>query len=288
MAYTFEDFTRAKNASGLAHQFSQYDINTARQHPSFGMSLVSAKQAWPTSNTQQQQQLRDSIEHQRMTLGGYSGGADGSQFLQNNPRQPQINNVLDQIGSFGSFDFGRDAPAYNNQYAAHQRQLLDKILNRPEFSYLKENDPQWASYAKQHRREGERATANALAQASRASGGRPSSFAVNAASQAGDYYASKLNDIIPQLYQQAYNRYLNEFQMKHQNLGAVNNLEQADFQRYLSELGQFNTDRGFAFNNWLTDYNMLNNNLAQLQGQEGTDYQRWLNNINMRTDNQRF
>ena len=336
MAYSYQDFLNSFNGLSpeLQSQFSQYDKDLAQKYPDFGMSLVSAKQAWATSDAATQQQLRDSIEQQRMSLGGYSGGADGSLYLQTNPRQGQINDGIDRIGSFGSFDYGQSAPTfnsqwsgqqeqlmnsllnrpdYNNQYAQHQRDLLDAILNRPEFSYNKEDDPQWASYAKSHRREGERATANALAQASRASGGIPSSYAVTAASQAGDYYAAKLNDIIPQLYQQAYQRYLNEFQMKHQNLGMVNNMEQMDYRKYLddfnmghqnlgalgnlhnqdfmqyqSELGQFNTNREFSYKNYLNDYYMLNNHLSVLQGQDATDYTRYLDSIAQRQEEQRY
>jgi hypothetical protein len=100
--------------------------------------------------------------------------------------------------------------------------MLDRVVNRDPFSYDKNNDPQWAAYSKQYRREGDRARANTLAQASAATGGRPSSFAMTAASQAGDYYAAKLSDKLPELYRQAYERYMNEFQMNRQALGDVN------------------------------------------------------------------
>ncbi|MFU2433092.1 MAG: hypothetical protein ACM678_04450, partial [Clostridiales bacterium] len=147
---------------------------------------------------------------------------------------------------------------------------------RDPFSWSKETDPQYGSYKKTYLREGERATANALAQASAASGGRPSSYAVNAATQAGDYYATKLSDVIPTLYQQAYERYLKDYQMKLSDLNAVNQQEQLDYAKYLDQLGQFNTDRNFDYNNYLGEYNRLQDYLGNLQGQDNTEYNRYL------------
>lgn len=126
-------------------------------------------------------------------------------------------------------------------------------------------------------REGDRATANALGQAAAASGGRPSTAALTAATQAGDYYATQLNDIIPTLYQQAYDRYLNEYNMSLQDLNAVNTQEQLDYTKYLDQLGQFNTDRNFAFNQYLSDFDILQDKLSALQGQDSVDFDRYWN-----------
>lgn len=194
--------------------------------------------------------------------------------------------MLDQINNFGSFSFDQDAPVYNNQYAEQQQALLDAIINRPDFSWSKETDPQWSSYKKSYLREGDRATANALGQAAAASGGRPSTAAVTAATQAGDYYATQLNDIIPTLYKQAYDQYLNEYNMSLQDLNAVNNQEQLDYAKYLDQLGQYNTDRNFAYNQYLSDFDILQNQLASLQGQDSVDYSRWMDRVNLYEQNQ--
>ena len=71
------------------------------------------------------------------------------------------------------------------------------------FEYDPEKDPIFQSYRRTYTREGERAAANALAQASAATGGIPSSYANTAAQEAGNYYAAKLADIIPELRSQA-------------------------------------------------------------------------------------
>lgn len=279
MAYTYDDFVKAANQSGLMGQFSQDDLNLAQKYPEFGLSVLSLKKDYNNAATAEQRLLANQAANElRKSYGNYSGGADGGSFRLESKLNRRADDLLDQIGSFGSFSYD-EAPAYENAFAQQQKDLLDRILNREDFSWSKETDPQWSSYKKSYLREGDRATANALAQASAASGGRPSSFAVNAATQAGDYYATKLNDVIPTLYQQAYERYLDEYNMKLKDLNAVNQQEQLDYAKYLDRLGQFNTDRGFAYQNYADDYDRLRSQLADVQGQDQIDYARYLDEI---------
>lgn len=276
MAYTYDDFVKAANQSGLMGQFSQDDLNLAQKHPEFGLSVLSLKKDYNNATTAEQRILANQAANElRKSYGNYSGGADGGSFRLESKLNRRSDDLLDQLGSFGSFSYG-EAPTYENTFAQQQKDLLDRILNREDFSWSKETDPQWSSYKKSYLREGDRATANALAKASAASGGRPSSYAVNAATQAGDYYATKLNDVIPTLYQQAYERYLDEYNMKLKDLNAINQQEQMDYAKYLDRLGQFNTDRGFAYQNYADDYDRLRSQLADVQGQDQIDYARYL------------
>lgn len=276
MAYTYDDFVKAANQSGLMGQFSQDDLNLAQKYPEFGLSVLSLKKDYNNAATAEQRLLANQAANElRKSYGNYSGGADGGSFRLESKLNRRSDDLLGQIGSFGSFSYD-EAPTYENAFVQQQKDLLDRILNREDFSWSKETDPQWSSYKKSYLREGDRATANALAQASAASGGRPSSYAVNAATQAGDYYATKLNDVIPTLYQQAYERYLDEYNMKLKDLNAVNQQEQLDYAKYLDRLGQFNTDRGFAYQNYADDYDRLRSQLADVQGQDQIDYARYL------------
>lgn len=279
MAYTYDDFVNAANQSGLMGQFSQDDLNLAQKYPEFGLSVLSLKKDYNNATTAEQRLLANQAANElRKSYGNYSGGADGGSFRLESKLNRRSDDLLDQLGSFGSFSYD-EAPTYENTFAQQQKDLLDRILNREDFSWSKETDPQWSSYKKSYLREGDRATANALAKASAASGGRPSSYAVNVATQAGDYYATKLNDVIPTLYQQAYERYLDEYNMKLKDLNAINQQEQLDYAKYLDRLGQFNTDRGFAYQNYADDYDRLRSQLADVQGQDQIDYARYLDEV---------
>lgn len=281
--YTYDDFYRAADAAGMLGQFSDYDLRTAQAHPEFGLSMLSLKKDYANAGTDEQRALIHSAgEELRKSFGSYSGGEDGSQYYAipktsgstiTTIYDQKIDNTLGRLGDYGSFSYG-PAPTYDNAYARQQQALLDEIINRPDFSWSKETDPNWSSYKKSYLREGDRATANALAQASAGTGGRASTAAINAATQAGDYYATKLNDMIPTLYQQAYDRYMQEYQMKLSDLNAVNTQEQLDYNRYLTDLGQYNKDRSQAWDEYLNGYDQLQGYLGSLQGQSSTVYSR--------------
>ena len=78
------------------------------------------------------------------------------------------------------------------------------------FSYDPETDPLYAAYRKQYLREGDRQTRDTLASYAGMTGGVPSTAAVSAAQQAGNYYNAQLTDKIPELYQMYYNQYRQE------------------------------------------------------------------------------
>lgn len=277
-SYTYDDFVKAANQKGLFQEFSQADLQTAQRYPEFGMSILGLKEDIHKATTPEAKLLANEMANQlRSSYGGYTGGKYGADYISDGKIPNQIDSVLDKINGFGSFNFDQERPSYENQYAEQQQALLDAIINRPDFSWSKEDDPQWSSYKKSYLREGDRATADALGQAAAASGGRPSTAALTAATQAGDYYATQLNDIIPTLYQQAYDRYLNEYNMSLQDLNAVNTQEQLDYTKYLDQLGQFNTDRNFAFNQYLSDFDILQDKLSALQGQDSVDFDRYWN-----------
>lgn len=287
--FTYDGFLTAASNAGLLGEFSQADLDTAKKYPEFGYSILGLKQDIHKATTPEAKLLANEAANQlRSSYGGYTGGKYGADYISDGKIPNQIDSVLDQINGFGSFTFDQERPTYENQYAKQQQALLDAIINRPDFSWSKEEDPQWSSYKKSYLREGDRATANALGQAAAASGGRPSTAAVTAATQAGDYYAAQLNDIIPTLYQQAYDRYLNEYNMSLQDLNAVNTQEQLDYAKYLDQLGQFNTDRNFAFNSYLSDFDILQSQLGALQGQDNIDYNRWMDKVGLHREDQQL
>lgn len=155
----------------------------------------------------------------------YPSAGNGGQQAAASPSAPQYQVGMEPINYENAGD-------YVSRNEAMIRQLAGNILNRPEFSYDYAADPVYQSYAKQYRREGQRAAADTLGQAAALTGGRPSSYAVTASQQAGNYYAAQLADKIPELYQAAYNRYMDADSRDRQNLNALLSLEDMDYGRW--------------------------------------------------------
>lgn len=282
---TYKDILDQIQGSGQS--WSQWDLDTAKAHPEFGASMLSYKSDWYNAKDQAGRTAANAAaENLRRQYGNYLGGPDGSKYygLGASPGgyqsgyKSRISEILDKMGDYGEHSYD-PAPVYDNRYQQKLDELLGKVQSYGPFSWSKETDPSYSAYAKQYRREGQRATQDALAQAAAMTGGNVSSAAMTAASQAGDYYAGQLADKIPELYENAYQRYLSQYQMLADQLSETRTAEQADYAKYLDRLGQYNTDRSYSYNQWLDQYNMLGSALGAYQGQDQTEYQRLLDQV---------
>ena len=303
--YTYDEFQSALNASGLAGQFSAADMKLAQTNPDAGMSILQYKLDYKNATTDEARALANlGAESVRSGYGEYTAGRDGSGFYVNqlspgsfnagtaptytNNYAREIADLYDQQKNYGSFEYGIPQPEYTNRYDDTIQDLLGQIVNREDFSYDPEKDPLYGQYRKQYAREGQRATADALGAAAAASGGIASSYANTAAAQAGNYYAAQMTDKIPELYQLAYNKYLSDYNMKLSDLGAVQGAEQSDYDKFLNELQQYNTNRTFDYNAWLDEYNMIANNLQTASGLEQLEYTKYLNDLNQYNTDREF
>ncbi len=269
MAYTptYAEFERQARESGLLEEFSPYDLAIAREDPAYGLTILSAKQGWHGAGSDAERQYyNDAAERARRSAGNFSGGTDGSRYfaLSDEHREAdelrdrlgdygsgelpsQIRSTLEALGNYGDFAYSRE-PDY--------QAALDSVIRREPFSYDPDTDPVYASYRKAYTREGRRSAEDALGRYSALTGGRPSTAALTASQQAGNYYSGKLADKLPELYDQAYQRYLKEFSLRLQGLNALS----GDRQQQYAEYG----DR----------YARLGDYLTRLQGQDQTEYAR--------------
>ena len=137
---------------------------------------------------------------------GYSGGEDGGAYLR-----------LDETEE--------------NPWRAGMEGAVRALMGREAFSYDPEEDPLYQSYVKQYAREGSRAAEDALGRAAVMTGGMPSTAAVTAASQAGDYYAAKTADKVPELWSLAWNRYRDEDSRLRDDLSLLMSMEKSEYDR---------------------------------------------------------
>ena len=183
------------------------------------------------------QYANDDIGYVKSLIGYYGGGSSSGSGSSGG-------------GSYGGdFSYG-DAPEYLSRWDDALTALAGQLMSRPAFSYDYTQDPLYQQYREVYTREGDRAMRDTLGQVSARTGGLASSYAASAASQANNYYMAQLSDVIPQLEQLAYQRYLGQGEALMDQLQAVQALEAGDYAKYQDALGQWNTDRAFAYNAW--------------------------------------
>lgn len=192
---------------------------------------------------------------------GYSGGGDGSEYIALPKEEQKVSTPGDWIGggsggvsgsgAVGSWSGGKftyeSAPAYTNKYKGKIDELTEQILGRAAFEYDPEKDPTYQQYKQSYTRNGERAMQDTLGQVAARTGGLASSYAGAAAQQTYDGYMSALADKIPELRQLAYEMYQDEGATQRANLEMLQALEQGDYNKYLTLLGQYNTDRSMDY-----------------------------------------
>lgn len=200
MAYTYEDIVAEARKAGVYESFTQEDLTVSQQNPEYGISLVGLLQDINNATTEEQRLLATETANMLRTSYGVTGSATTDTGTSFSEEQRLV--APEESGSLDS----SDSDTYKT--------VLDDIINQKKFSYDPEQDPLYESYAKTYMREGRRASENVLAQAAAMTGGRPSSYAINAAQQAGNYYAAQLADAVPTLRENAYSEYLNDFANK--------------------------------------------------------------------------
>ena len=160
---------------------------------------------------------------------------------------------------------GLTAPEMPDAYGAAYERALTRYTEAEPFSYDYQSDPRWAAYKKQYTREGQRATEDTLGRVSAQTGGMPSTAAVTAAQQAGDYYAAQMTDKLPELYELAYAMYNGEQDRLYKNLSALRDARADELGRYGDVLAQWNRDRDY-------DYRAAQDALSQANHERDFDY----------------
>ena len=292
MATTFTyDDVKKRLAQGK-HTLSDADSKLAERNPDAAMSILNYKDDYMNATTDEARALANmNAENVRRKYGGYTGGVDGSNYYLSAPSPSSFNSGkaptfssgytdevrsgYDALKNYQPFEYSKTAPIFDDKYASERDDLINQLANPEKFSYDHNADESYKAYAKQYAREGQRATSDALAAASAQSGGIASSYALTAAGQQGNYYASQLADKIPELYQNAYNRYLNEYNMKREALNSIQSETNAAHDRYLGDYNVFNTDRNFEYTKYQNELARKQDLLSLAKSLEDSDYSRY-------------
>lgn len=301
--YNWDQVQKAINDNGLF--FSDADMALAQKNPDAGMSLVNYKLDYKNASTDDQRALANAgAEKIRSDYGGYTAGGRGDGYYLNepspksfeygnagstqssaaqtsefkNPYADQTKAALDKVmnqkawenpyavDQKTAYETVMNQQAWENPYSDQQKAAFDAVTNREAFSYDPTQDVAWQNARKQYLREADRATQDTMGQAAGLTGGMPSTAAMTAASQAGDYYRGQLNDRMAEYQNMAYDRYLNDANLDFSTLDAINNMSESDYAKYMD-----------LVNN---NYNKLN---AANQMSE-SDYQKYVDALGMDFD----
>lgn len=248
MAKSFEELMELYGSNKIGNA----DMALGPNNPGALETILKERQNWANATTQEEKTAaHNRAENIRKAYGSYSGGGDGMKGQYSptyvKPNKAAENSNVDALFNKFNEAYKNPAPTWTPRYEAEIQGLLSDISNRKGFSYNMNEDPIYQQYRDQYVREGQRAMKDTVAQTAALTGGYGSTYGAIAAQQGYDNYLAGLNDVVPQLEQQAYGRYTDELADKYNQLGAYQMEENRLYGQYMDALGQYNTDRNFAF-----------------------------------------
>ena len=165
-------------------------------------------------------------------------------------------------------------PSKNDAYQRANDQataIYDKIMNRGEFSYDVNKDKLYQQYRDLYAQMGRSAMEDTMGQAAALTGGYGSTYSQNAGQQAYNAYLQKLNEVVPELYNAAYNRYnqegqdlMNLYSMARSNADSA---YERDYNQWYNRLQLERSDEDTAYNRQQTEE-------QKKLAQEEMDYER--------------
>ena len=134
---------------------------------------------------------------------------------------------------------------YQSQWQAQLDATINKILNREKFSYDFNGDALYQQYKDKYIQQGKMAMADTMGQAAAMTGGYGNSYAATVGNQAYQQSLQQLNDIVPELYQMAYDRYNQEGQDLYNQYAMLGDRENTDYGRYRDTVADWQTERDY-------------------------------------------
>ena len=121
--------------------------------------------------------------------------------------------------------------------------IIDRIMNREDFSYDVNSDALYQQYKDQYSTLGKLAMQDTMGQAAGLTGGYGSSYASTAGNQAYQSYLSQLNEVVPELYGMARDQYNQEGQDLYNQYGLLTDQENQDYGKWVDQYNQWASER---------------------------------------------
>ena len=153
---------------------------------------------------------------------------------------------------------------YQSKYLGLADEVLNNYMNREKFSYDINGDALYQQYKDKFMTQGKMAMQDTTAQAAAMTGGYGNSYAATVGNQAYQASLQNLNDVVPQLYQMAYDRYTQEGQDMLNQYNLLTDRDSIDYGRYRDTVSDWNAEREYLtalYNNERNfDYSVYSDN----------------------------
>lgn len=173
-------------------------------------------------------------------------------------KSEELKKLEEKANSYGTYPEGQSVIDARNSLKTHEENkpsdwnsvtegqeymaAYNAYKNRPAFSYDLNGDALYQQYKDKYINQGRLAMADTMGQAAAMTGGYGSSYAVTAGNQAYQSQLQNLNDIVPQLYQMAYDRYSQEGQDLMNQYSLAKDIYNTKYGEHRDKVSDYNTE----------------------------------------------
>lgn len=174
---------------------------------------------------------------------------------------------------------------YQSKWQQTMDDLVSKYQSRGPFQYDINADAMYQQMVDRYLQQGQQAMMDTMGQAAALTGGYGNSYAQTAGQQTYQGYLQGANDMLPQFYQMALDRYNSEGDALIQQYGLLSDQEDTAYGRYVDQLNQYFTEldrlqnaydneRSFDYGQYIDDrnYQYQQNKDSQQLAQAQVDY----------------
>ena len=236
-----------KNTWGKAGYKSYSDLTT----PTAAPNINTTSTAIPTINALPNNPSYDSTNYDETEKGknaltGYENAKEAVNSFENVTYDDYVKgeSVLAAENALNAHIANKPGE-YQSQWQSQLDNLMNSIMNRDKFSYDLNGDALYQQYKDKYIQQGKLAMGDAIGQASAMTGGYGNSYAQSVGQQQYQAQLNNLNDIVPELYQMALDKYKMEGQDLYNQYGLLMDRENSDYGRYRDTVSDFLTERDY-------------------------------------------
>ena len=173
------------------------------------------------------------------------------------------------VSNYGDFEYSQ-----KDLYDA----VIDKIFNREKFSYDLNGDALYQQYKDKYIQQGKMAMQDTMGQAAAMTGGYGNSYAATVGNQAYQAQLQNLNDVIPELYQLAYDKYNQEGQDLYNQYAMLSDEKNTEDAQWGDKYNRLMNERDYASNE---ANNLYNKEYGEYTDSYNRDYNQYWNETNL-------
>ena len=130
----------------------------------------------------------------------------------------------------------QNSTGYQSKWQSAIDNLINQTQNREPFKYNVNEDALYKQLTDQYKQQGQMAMMDTMGQAAAMTGGYGNSYAQSVGQQTYQGYMNQMNNMIPDLYNMALNRYMNEGDQMYNQLNLMMQQDDIDYGRYRDQM----------------------------------------------------